>query len=329
VAGSNRTSDLIADIREAADKFERDGSTRGDLKLVSRSLRELRYALKVFAPYRRTLKVSVFGSARTKPEAPAYQQAEEFGSQIATHGWMVITGAASGIMEAGHAGAGRENSMGLNILLPFEQDANPVIEGDPKLVHMKYFFTRKLMFVKECQAVVCLPGGFGTLDEALEVLTLLQTGKRELIPLLLLDEPGGSYWTNFQRFIDDTLLAGHMISPQDLELYRITDSVDEAVHELVTFYQNFHSLRYVRQQLVFRLHAAPTAASMQTINQEFRDILVGGDYQLSEALPEEKDDPGLNCLPRLTFQFDRRNHGRLRNLVDFLNRCPTESDGKV
>lgn len=324
MAGRNRTSDLIADIREAADKFERDGSTRGDLKLVSRSLRELRYALKVFAPYRRTLKVSVFGSARTKPKSPAYQQAEEFGAQIAAHGWMVITGAASGIMEAGHVGAGRENSMGLNILLPFEQDANSVIDGDPKLVHMKYFFTRKLMFVKECQAVVCLPGGFGTLDEALEVLTLLQTGKRELVPLVLLDEPGGSYWTNFQRFVDDTLLAGQMISPQDVDLYMLTKSVDEAVDELVTFYKNFDSMRYVRQQLVFRLKAAPTAASMQTINDEFRDILVDGDFELASALPEEDDDPDLRGLQRLVFQFDRRNHGRLRNLVDFLNRCPTE-----
>ncbi len=170
---------------------------------------------------------------------------------------MVITGAASGIMEAGHVGAGRENSMGLNILLPFEQDANPVIHGDPKLVHMNYFFTRKLMFVKECDAVVCLPGGFGTLDEAIEVLTLLQTGKREPMPLILLDEPGGTYWQGFVNFVDEHLLGGSMISPQDKSLYSVTDRVDDAVEELTHFYRNYHSMRFVREQLVFRLQQCP------------------------------------------------------------------------
>ncbi len=318
----NRTSDLIADIHDAADKFQRDGSTRGDLKLVSRALRELRYALKVFQPFRRNLKVTVFGSARTKPEALAYQQAVDFGAKIAELDWMVITGAAAGIMEAGHEGAGREKSLGLNILLPFEQEANPVIDGDPKLVHMKYFFTRKLMFVKECQAVVCFAGGFGTLDEALEVLTLLQTGKRELVPVVLIDEPGGSYWKNFQRFVDDSLLAGGMISPQDINLYLLTDSVDEAVEELATFYKNYHSMRYVKHQLVFRLKAAPTAAAISTINNEFRDILVSGDFELSDRLADENDDPETDHFARLVFHFDRRNHGRLRCLIDFLNRCP-------
>ena len=322
---NNRTSDLIADIHDAAEKFARDGSTRGDLKLVSRSLRELRYALKVFQPYRRTLKVTVFGSARTKPDTPAYNHAVEFGAKIAEQDWMVITGAAAGIMEAGHEGAGREKSMGLNILLPFEQDANPVIDGDHKLVHMKYFFTRKLMFVKECQAVVCFAGGFGTLDEALEVLTLLQTGKRELVPVVLIDEPGGSYWKNFHRFIEGTLLAEGMISPQDVDLYCLTDSVDEAVDELVTFYKNFHSMRYVKHQLVFRLKKAPTTEAVSTINNEFRDILVSGDFTLTGRLPDENDDPETNDLSRLVFHFDRRNHGRLRNLLDFLNRCPVEN----
>jgi uncharacterized protein (TIGR00730 family) len=322
VTEGNRTSDLIADIHDAADKFQRDGSTRGDLKLVSRALRELRYALKVFQPFRRNLKVTVFGSARTKPEALAYQQAVDFGAKIAELDWMVITGAAAGIMEAGHEGAGREKSLGLNILLPFEQEANPVIDGDPKLVHMKYFFTRKLMFVKECQAVVCFAGGFGTLDEALEVLTLLQTGKRELVPVVLIDEPGGSYWKNFQRFVDDSLLAGGMISPQDINLYLLTDSVDEAVEELATFYKNYHSMRYVKHQLVFRLKAAPTAAAISTINSEFRDILVSGDFELSDRLADENDDPETDHFARLVFHFDRRNHGRLRCLIDFLNRCP-------
>ncbi|MCA9218136.1 MAG: LOG family protein, partial [Planctomycetales bacterium] len=186
--------DLVDRIKESADKLAQDGSSRGDLKLLSRSLRELRYGFKVFAPYRRHRKVTVFGSARTPEHAPAYAQAVLLGKAMAENDWLVITGAASGIMEAGHRGAGREHSMGLNIMLPFEQEANSVIDGDHKLVNTKYFFTRKVMFVKECDAVVCLPGGFGTLDEALEVLTLLQTGKRDMVPVVLLDQPGGDYW---------------------------------------------------------------------------------------------------------------------------------------
>jgi uncharacterized protein (TIGR00730 family) len=185
--------DLIQTIKESADKLAADGSSRGDLKLISRTLRELRYAFKVFAPYRKRRKVTVFGSARTKPEEPSYQEAVKLGRAFAEQNWLVVTGAAAGIMEAGHQGAGREHSMGLNIMLPFEQEANPVIRDDHKLVHMKYFFTRKLMFVKECDAVVCLPGGFGTLDEGMEVITLLQTGKRDMVPVVLLDPPGGRY----------------------------------------------------------------------------------------------------------------------------------------
>jgi uncharacterized protein (TIGR00730 family) len=197
--------DLIDRIKESAEKLANDGPTRGDLKILSRAMRELRYAFKVFTPYRGDRKVTVFGSARTQPDQPAYEQAMRFGKAMAQQDWLVVTGAASGIMEAGHRGAGREHSMGLNIMLPFEQQSNPVIAGDPKLVYMKYFFTRKLMFVKECDAVVCLPGGYGTLDEAMEVLTLLQTGKRDIIPLVLLDAPGGNYWTALEQFMKDHL----------------------------------------------------------------------------------------------------------------------------
>lgn len=317
---TSRKEDLIERIRESANKLERDGSSRGDLKLLSRALRELRYAFKVFSPYRRTRKVTVFGSARTQPDQPAYQHAVAFGKFIAEQGWMVITGAASGIMEAGHVGAGREKSMGLNIMLPFEQSANPVIEGDDKLVHMKYFFTRKLMFVKECHAVVCLPGGFGTLDEALEVLTLLQTGKRELLPLVLLDPPGGSYWTNFCAFVRKELLGGGMISAEDESLYLVTDSVDEAVDELVTFYRVYHSMRYVRKHLVFRIHRALDDKTLADLNQRFAGILVEGEIKQVEALPEENDEPELAEMTRLKFQFDRRSHGQLRDMVDAINR---------
>ena len=203
--------------------------------------------------------MTVFGSARTPPERPAYAQAVAFGRAMAEHQWLIVTGAASGIMEAGHVGAGREHSMGLNILLPFEQAANRVIAGDPKLVHMKYFFTRKLMFVKESDAICLLPGGFGTLDEGLEVLTLLQTGKRDMVPVVFLDEPGGDYWTGFQQFIRRHLLDGGMIDADDLGLYRITDRVDEAVQEILGFFRVYHSMRYVRGKLVLRLHQTPTS----------------------------------------------------------------------
>ncbi len=311
--------DLVDRIKESADKLARDGSSRGDLKLLSRALRELRYGFKVFSRYRRRRKVTVFGSARTPEEAPAYAQAVAFGRAMAQSDWLVVTGAASGIMEAGHRGAGRDNSMGLNIMLPFEQDANPIIAGDHKLVHMKYFFTRKVMFVKECDAVVCLPGGFGTLDEALEVVTLLQTGKRDMVPVVLLDEPGGDYWQSFHEFIVGHLLRDGMISPQDLSIYCLTDDCQTAVDEVLRFYRIYHSMRYVRNRLVFRLTEEPSPELLQAINDEFGDIVNQGGFVISEPLSDERDEPELAELPRLVFHFDRRNLGRLRQLIDCLN----------
>lgn len=314
-----RTADLIHTIKEYADKLESDGSTRGDLKILSRTLRELRYAFKVFSEYRHRRKVTVFGSARTSPEEPAYQQAVDFGRSMAEHDWMVITGAASGIMEAGHRGSGRENAMGLNIMLPFEQSANDVIEGDSKLVHMKYFFTRKLMFVKECDAVVCLPGGFGTLDEALEVLTLLQTGKHDMMPVVLLDAPGANYWGALHQFVTEQVLHGGMISKEDLSLYKITDSCEAAVSEVLRFYERYHSMRYVKNELVLRLNSELSDDALADFNRQFDDILVDGEFRQTTALPAERDEPELSDKPRLVFQFNRRNLGRLRQLIDALN----------
>ena len=318
---SSRIADLIEQIKLSADKLASDRTSRGDLKILSRTLRELRYAFKVFTPYRSRRKVTVFGSARTPPHEPTYEQAVLFGRAMAENHWLVVTGAASGIMEAGHVGAGRENSMGLNIMLPFEQYANPIIAGDTKLVHMKYFFTRKLMFVKECDAVCLLPGGFGTLDEGLEVLTLLQTGKRDMVPVVFLDAPGGSFWADWQIFVEKRLLGQGMISPDDLALYKLTDSVDAAVQEILTFFSNYHSMRYVKNKLVLRLQRAPSEELLAKINQDFSDILSGGTFTVSGPLPEEKDEPDLAHLTRLVFRFNRRSLGRLRMLIDVLNRA--------
>jgi uncharacterized protein (TIGR00730 family) len=262
----------------------------------------------------------VFGSARTPTSDPGYQEAVHLGRAFAQAGWLVVTGAAHGIMEAGHVGAGREASMGLNIILPFEQAANPIIAGDPKLVHMKYFFTRKLMFVKECDAVVCLPGGFGTLDEAMEVITLLQTGKRDMVPVVLLDPPGGKYWQGLMDFVNSHLLATRMISPEDLHLFKVCDSHEAAVGEVLNFFRVYHSMRYVRNQLVLRLNEPLAQPLLDAISAEFRDVLASGHFEQRQALPLEHDDPDLLAKPRLVFHFNRRNFGRLRLLIDAINR---------
>ncbi|MCB0206349.1 MAG: LOG family protein [Anaerolineae bacterium] len=240
---------------------------------------------------------------------------QEFRNKVA-----VVTGAASGIMEAGHVGAGRDRSMGINIMLPFEQGANAIIHGDPKLVHMKYFFTRKLMFVKECDAVCLLPGGFGTMDEGFEVLTLVQTGKRDVVPLVFLDEPGGSFWRQWYDFVENTLLANNMISPDDMSLFKVTDSLEEAVAETLNFYRVYHSMRYVRERLVIRLKTRPSDELLERLREEYHDILADGTIKCSGALPAERDDPELAGLPRLVMHFSRRNYGRLRTMIDLINR---------
>ncbi|WP_437188490.1 TIGR00730 family Rossman fold protein [Planctomicrobium sp. SH668] len=311
---------LLEEIKETADKFGRDNASIGDLKIVSRALRELRYAFKVFTPYRRQRKVTVFGSARTSPENPAYQSAVEFGRICAQEGWLVVTGAGGGIMEAAHVGAGRKMSMGLNIILPFEQEANYVINKDEKLVNLKYFFTRKLMFVKEVHAIAMFPGGFGSQDELFETLTLVQTGKRDLMPIVCIDPPGGNYWKNFHNFIVENLLAQKLISPADLSLYKVTDNVEEAADEILKFYCVYNSMRYVRDKLYLRLHVAPDAAFLERLNQEFADIVTTGKIELTQAHPSEIGDEHLRELPRLALSFNRREVGRLRQMVDLINK---------
>jgi uncharacterized protein (TIGR00730 family) len=311
---------LAQQIKETADKLVRDGAERGDVKLLNTALKELRYAFKVFAPYRNRRKVTVFGSARLPADHPAFKQAEEFGREVARAGFMVITGAASGIMEAGHLGAGRDMSIGVNILLPFEQEANSVIAGDAKLMHLKYFFTRKLLFVKESDAIALFPGGFGTQDEGFEALTLIQTGKSHLFPIVMVDEPGGDYWTRWNEYVTDVLMKRGMISPADIALYKITDSIPEAVAEVVNFYRVYHSMRFVHPYLVLRLQKQLSDELLARIQEEFADILVAGKFEQTTALPAEANDTGSAEMPRLKFQFDRRSLGRLRMLVDLMNR---------
>jgi uncharacterized protein (TIGR00730 family) len=316
VAGNRQQiADIIRRLRHAASQLPAETTPHEDLKILSQTLRELRRAFTIFAPYRSQRKVTVFGSARTPRDAPAYQAAEQLGKAMADNGWFVVTGASTGIMEAGHRGAGRSRSMGINIMLPFEQSANEIIRGDDKLVTMKYFFTRKLMFVKECDAVVCLPGGFGTLDEAFEVLTLLQTGKRELMPLVFLDSPGGSYWTDWLAYIKKHLLAGKMISAEDLSLFRVTESVDETVDEILRFYRVFDGMEYVNHRLVLKLKHPIPDTKLRTIARDFADILADGDFR-------QETDPAVNGstpAARLNFDFNRRSLGRLRELLDTIN----------
>ena len=319
--------DLVGEIIANAMKLLRDQTNRGDLKLIDKSFKELRYALKVFAPYRDVRKVSIFGSARTLESHNDYVQAAAFAKQMAAAGWMVITGAGGGIMAAGHGGAGADPSFGLAIRLPFEQRTNPFIEGDKKLVNFKYFFTRKLMFVRGSHAIALFPGGFGTMDEGFEVLTLVQTGKSVPMPIVFVDSPGGDYWRGWQDYVKNQLLARRLIGEDDLRLYKITDDVDEAAREVRHFYSNYHSLRYVRDDLVIRLQRRPTGAQAAEISEQFYDIKIKGEFRVTDALPAERDEPALAHLPRLVFPFNRRDHGRLRMLIDHLNDLP--EDDKV
>jgi uncharacterized protein (TIGR00730 family) len=314
--------DMVGEIVANALKLLRDNTNRGDIKLINKSFKELRYALKIFAPYRDVRKVSIFGSARTLENHDDYIAASRFGKLMADAGWMVITGAGGGIMAAGHGGAGKDPSFGLAIRLPFEQKTNPFIEGDPKLINFKYFFTRKLMFVRSSHAIVLFPGGFGTMDEGFEVLTLVQTGKSVPMPIIFVDRPGGSFWQGWQDYVQKHLLARGLIGAEDLHLYMITDNIDDAVEEVRHFYSNYHSLRYARDDVVMRLHREPTPEQMAYINDNFGDIKKSGKFVLTEPLPVERDEPALKDLHRLVFAFNRKDHGRLRMLINYLNDLP-------
>lgn len=293
-----------------------------DLKIVNRALKELRHAFRVFQGYRHRLKVSVFGSARTPADDPNYQLAFQFAKRMVEEGYMTITGGADGIMRASQEGAGREHSFGVNIMLPFEQGANSVIADDPKLVTFKYFFTRKLMFQKESHAIALFPGGFGTHDEGFEILTLVQTGKSDPKPIVCLQAPGCDYWNHWNQFITEQLLKRHLINAEDLSLFAIVDNVEDAVTEIRTFYRRYHSLRFVGRQLAIRLKTPLTEAQVEDVQREFKDLLTEGTFEQRPSLPEEIDEPGLKDLARLTFSFNRRSAGRLRQFINHLNGLP-------
>lgn len=317
--GGGANPDLVADIIENALKMLRDVNDRGDARVISIAIRELRLAYKLFEPYAERRKVTMFGSARTLPTKAEYQQALDFARKISAAGWMVITGAGPGIMQAGHEGAGLENSFGANIRLPWEQSANPIISKDKKLITFRYFFTRKLTFVRNSDAIVLFAGGFGTLDEGFEALTLMQTGKSRLMPLIMLDPPGADYWHTWDRTIREHLLRNKLISADDLHLYECTDDVDHAVKVITKFYRNYHSMRFVRDKLVIRVKHAPSAYALQAMNEDFADIIVGDKIAPCEPFPDEREDDQYLDLPRISFDFDRRHYGRLRQLVDVLN----------
>jgi len=315
---SGPDAELAREIVVTALLMGREQVTRLDRKIVNASLKEMRRAFRVFAAYQGVRKVSIFGSARTKRGDAEYEAAKRFSAEIASRGWMVITGAGPGIMEAGHEGAGGEKSFGVNIRLPFEAQPNPVIAGDQKLVNFKYFFTRKLTFIKEADAFVLLPGGYGTLDEAFELLTLVQTGKSDLYPIVLLDAPGGTYWHAFDGYVREDLLRRRYVDPDDTALYRILDDPMAAVQEIETFYRVYHSQRIVGGRVILRLNRMPDEETLARLSEEFHDIL-GEPIERVRASRQEVEDQDVPDLPRLSLAFDRQHAGRLRRLIDGLN----------
>lgn len=309
--------ELVRQILVTGVHFLRDRTSRAELKLVNSALKELRHAFRVFEPYSRLRKVAIFGSARTQPDHPDWIHAHAFAERIVREGWMVITGAGGGIMSAAQGGAGRNASFGVNIRLPFEQKANEVIAGDSKLINFRYFFTRKVVFVKEAHAIALFPGGFGTHDEGFEALTLLQTGKSEMVPIVFVDAPGGCYWRDWLEYVKTHLAGRGLIEPDDLKLFRVADSVDEAVDEIEGFYRNYHSSRYVGGRLVLRLRDAPSTSQLEALNDEFADLLESGKIEFATALPGEDNE--VAHLARLRLHFNRKAVGRLRSLIDRVN----------
>jgi uncharacterized protein (TIGR00730 family) len=321
-----RQAEILEEMVETVLRFGKEKATIADLKLYNRAMRELRHASNVFGNYQGIRKVAVFGSARMKSDAEEYKLAREFSRRIVELDWMVITGGGDGIMGAAQEGAGAQKSFGLNIRLPFEQRANETIHGDPKLINFRYFFTRKLHFVKETHAFVLLPGGFGTHDEGCEVLTLMQTGKSPIVPMVLLDRPNGHYWETWRRFVVNDLLEQHLISPTDLSLFKITHSLEDTIREVVGFYHNFHSYRWVKDRMVIRITHRLRQSAIEQLNKDFDALLAADRIVQREALPEEADDRHLAHFHRIVLCPHKRDFGTIRFLIDAINRAERESE---
>lgn len=325
-AGDGSNGDIATEIITSAIKLFRDKADRGDMKLINAAVKEMRYSLLIFSKYQHVPKVTIFGSARTNAEDANYRMAVEFARKmVEERGWMVVTGAGPGIMEAGNRGAGSENSIGVNIRLPFEDQANAYVDAS-RTINFKYFFTRKLGFVKESHGFALFPGGFGTMDETFELLTLVQTGKSDLHPIVMLESNGTGYWQTFNDFVKRDLLGNGLIAEPDLSIYKVTNDVEEAAHEICHFYANYQSQRYVDGRLVLRLNQAPDAAQLEDLNEKFSDIVASGSIEVIGPTDAEKADQDSLDLERIALRFNRRSFGRLRQLVDVLNNLVVSDD---
>jgi uncharacterized protein (TIGR00730 family) len=321
LSGAQANRDLLRDILVTSLDLAHIDASRLDLKIAASALAEMGRAFDLFSRYRGIPKLTMFGSARTLVSDPLYAQAVDLAARMARENWLVVTGAGPGIMAAGADGAGPEKSLGVEIRLPFETISHPQLAAEGRVVEMKYFFTRKLMLMKESSAFAVLPGGFGTLDESFELFTLLQTGKAEPAPIVLLDLPGDPYWEGLERFLQEVMRRG-LVDREDGALYRITDDVGVAVEEILGFYRNYHSRRFVGSTMVIRCRYAPTDKELAALNYEFADICTAKGIWRTGPLPPERAGRDHLELKRIALEFDRRSHGRLRMLIDAINRWP-------
>ena len=317
--GSIHNTDYVMQLITTSLELGTDKTSTLDLKIASSTLKEMREAFAMFQPFTQRRKVTIFGSARTKKDDPLYSHTLNVAKSLADQGWMVVTGAGPGIMEAGMEGAGRERSIGVSIRLPFESSANSIIAGDDKYVSMRYFFTRKLMLVKESQAFLCLPGGFGTLDETFELLTLTQTGKGVPVPIVLLDLPGDRFWHSIDDLIRNQLLVRGLVAPEDLALYRVCDSIYDATSEIQDFYRNYHSIRYIGKHLIMRLNDEPSAQLVDSLNSKFGHLCRSGGFEIVQPHAAERAENDHIEKHRLRFDPNRSDAGGLRELINFLN----------
>lgn len=314
------TEYLLSEIFTTVVKLGQESGDKGDLKLVNNALKELRYSFKIFSPYRNVKKVVIFGSARSRKTSSEYRMAEEFARKISRDGYMVVTGGGPGVMEAGNKGAKKGTDFGLNIRLPFEQKANPYLEEKEKIINFKYFFTRKLIFIKETDATVLFPGGFGTNDEGFEALTLIQTGKSKPRPIVLIEPKGSSYWKAWKQFINNQLAGSGFINKEDFNLFYTARSVGDAVRYIEDFYKIYHSIRYVSGLTVIRLNRKISDRVLALLNKKFKDILTSGKIILSTAMEEEIQRGECPDLPRLIMHFNLRNYGRLCEMICTINK---------